>query len=72
MATGPNGEQRPTDVIGAAVMVTWLPVGDATEELCTPSGKVRGGLAGGRARADSMSKEDRTAVAKKAAAARWG
>jgi hypothetical protein len=31
----------------------------------------RGGLKGGKARADKMTAEERTAVAKKAAAARW-
>lgn len=32
----------------------------------------RGGLKGGRARADKLSQEQRTEIAKKAAAARWG
>ncbi|HEY3857832.1 MAG TPA: hypothetical protein VGO67_25895 [Verrucomicrobiae bacterium] len=31
-----------------------------------------GGLKGGKARAESLSKADRKAIAKKAAAARWG
>lgn len=31
----------------------------------------RGGLKGGRARADKLTKEQRVAIAKKAAAARW-
>jgi hypothetical protein len=32
----------------------------------------KGGLKGGKARADSLSPEKRTEIAKKAAAARWG
>ena len=31
-----------------------------------------GGLKGGKARADKLTKEERSAIAKKAAAARWG
>jgi hypothetical protein len=42
-----------------------------TEELKEPSGRVRSGHAGAQARAANMSKEERVAVAKKAAAARW-
>jgi len=63
---------RPADMIGAAIRVAKLSVGIEAEELAAPSGKVRSGIAGGKARAAKMSKEDRSAVAKKAAAARWG
>jgi len=33
MPRGPKGEKRPADVIGAAVMVARLSVGDLQEEL---------------------------------------
>jgi hypothetical protein len=72
MPTGPRGERRPADVIGCAVAVARLSVGDATEATKEPSGRVRSGQAGAKARAEGMSKEDRSAVARKAAAARWG
>lgn len=72
MPTGPKGEKRPADVIGCAVQVARLSVGLETEELREPSGRVRSGHAGAKARAESMSKEERSAVAKKAAVARWG
>ena len=71
MPRGPKGEQRPADVIGNAVMVGRLSVGLATEELKQPSGRVRSGHAGAKARAENMGKEERSAVAKKAASARW-
>ena len=71
MPKGPQGQDRPTDVIGAAIRVARLSVGMEAEELKAPSGKVRSGHAGAKARAASMTKEERIAVAKKAAAARW-
>ena len=72
MPRGPRGEMRPADVIGNAVKVGRLSVGLETEELKEPSGRVRSGHAGAKARAENMSKEERSAVAKKAAVARWG
>ncbi len=72
MATGPRGEKRPADVIGAAIMVGRIATGEIEEHTREPSGKVRSGVAGAKARTENMSKEDRSAVARKAAAARWG
>lgn len=72
MATGPRGENRPSDVIGGAIMVARIAVGEIEEQTREPSGKVRSGRAGAKARAEIMSKEDRSAVARKAAAVRWG
>lgn len=72
MATGPRGERRPSDVIGTAIMVGRIATGEIEEQKRDPSGKVRSGLAGAKARAENMSKEERSAVARKAAAARWG
>lgn len=71
MPRGPRGEQRPADVIGNAVKVARLSVGLEDEELKAPSGRVRSGHAGAKARSENMSKEERSAVARKAAAARW-
>lgn len=72
MPKGPRGESRPADLIGAAVMVGRIATGEIEEHRCEPSGKVRSGLAGAKARAEKMSKEERSAVARKAAGARWG
>ena len=71
MPTGPRGEKRPADLIGAAVLVGRIAVGEVEEHAREPSGKVRSGLAGAKARAATMSKEERSAVARKAAGARW-
>lgn len=72
MPKGPRGESRPADLIGAAVMVGRIATGEIEEHTREPSGKVRSGLAGAKARAENMSKEERSAVARKAAGARWG
>ena len=72
MATGPRGEKRPSDVIGGAIKVARIATGEVEDERRESSGKVRSGLAGAKARAEKMSAEDRSAVARKAAGARWG
>lgn len=71
MPKGPQGQKRPADVIGAAVMVGRLAIGEITEELKQPSGKVKSGRAGAAARAEKLTPEQRTEIAKKAAAGRW-
>lgn len=70
MPKRPQGQERPADVIGNAIMVARLAIGEI-EELKEPSGRVRSGVAGAKARAESMTKEERSAAAKQAAAARW-
>ena len=71
MTKGPQGQRRPADVIGCAVKVARLSVGEESECITPPSGRVRSGLAGAKARTESLSKEDRTKIARKAAAVRW-
>ena len=60
----------PADAIGCAVMVAQLATGELAESLKQPSGKVLSGKAGAKARAEKMTVEERSAVAKKAARAR--
>lgn len=72
MPKGPQGQQRHADVVGNAVLVAKIATGEVKEELRQPSGKVRSGLAGAKARAENMTNEERVATARKAAAARWG
>lgn len=71
MPRGPNGQKRPADVIGAAVLVGKIATGEVEEIPVVKSGKVRSGQAGGAARARALSEEERRAVAQKAAVARW-
>lgn len=74
MPTGPKGQKRPADVIGAAVMVAKIATGEV-EEGAPDSGKnaaaVAMGKKGGAARASSMTPEKRAEIARKAAAKRW-
>jgi hypothetical protein len=72
MPKGPQGQRRPADTIGCAIMVGRLATGEITEILKEPSGKVRSGHAGAAARANKLTREERSAIAKKAAARRWG
>jgi hypothetical protein len=71
MPTGPQGEKRPADVIGAAVMVAKIATGEITEKAVQKSGRVRSAKAGGKARAGKLSREQRSEIAKRAARARW-
>ena len=69
MPRGPKGEKRPADVIGNAVHIMRIATGEIEESA--PSGRVRSGHAGAKARAKALSPEKRSAIAKKAAAKRW-
>ncbi len=76
MPRGPKGEKRPADVIGAAVKVMKIATGEIEETTDADDGKnqaaVELGRKGGRARAEKMSPERRTEIARKAATKRWG
>jgi len=71
MPKGPNGERRPADVIGCAVLIGKIATGEVAETGYAAPGRKRSGKAGGRARAKSLMKEQRVSIAKKAARARW-
>ena len=68
MPRGPNGEKRPADTIGAAVMVAKIATGEIEEDL--PKNRP-GKVNGGKARAESMTPEERKALAGRAAKVRW-
>lgn len=75
MPTGPRGEKRPADVIGAAVMVAKIATGEIEEELepeRDTEAKREAGRKGGKARAESLTPEERAEIARQGAAARWG
>lgn len=72
MPKGPRGEKRPGDVIGAAVMVAKIATGEIADDADDSKAHHReGGKKGGAARAASLSPEERSQIAKKAADARW-
>ena len=65
--------KRPRDANQLAKMIVDLTTGDETEPEMSPKAKAGqlGGLKGGKARADKLSPEERSAIAKKAAEKRW-
>ena len=70
MPRGPNGEKRPADAVGCAVTVAKIATGEIEEEL--PAKTRNGGLKGGKARAEALTPERRSEIARAAARARWG
>ena len=74
MPKGPKGQKRPADVIGNAVKVMRIATGEDDESL-TDDGKdnaaVSLGKRGGDARARSLTDDERSRIARKAAKSRW-
>ena len=73
MPKGPNGEKRPADAIGLAVMIGKIATGeieDTRKDLASAASQL--GSLGGRKRAANMTPERRQEIAKAAAAKRWG
>ena len=74
MPTGPKGQKRPGDVIGAAIKVAKIATGEDADAIVDdgkdPAAKALGAK-GGKARAKNMTPERRAEIARKAAKARW-
>ena len=74
MPKGPQGQKRPADVIGNAVRVMEIATGQREEEF-EDDGKnkaaVELGRKGGKARSAKLTPEQRSEIARKAAAKRW-
>lgn len=70
MPKGPQGQKRPADVIGAAVLIGRIATGEAEESPRLDEGKARAGAVGGQNRAKKLSSEQRAEIAKAGAAAR--
>lgn len=73
MPKGPQGQKRPGDVIGAAIMVGRIATGEIEDTGVNPANehRVRGGQRGGASRATKLSSDERREIAQKAAKARW-
>lgn len=74
MPKGPNGEKRPADAVGLAVLIGKIATGEVedvpADDGRDPAAKALG-KKGGAARAASMTPERRAEIAKQAAAKRW-
>jgi hypothetical protein len=74
MPKGPQGQKRPADVVGGAIKVARISVGDEPDDrqdAPTLSPGAQLGKLGGAARARNMTPEQRSEAAKKAATGRW-
>lgn len=71
MPRGPQGQRRPADAVGCAIMVAKIATGEVVEDVLVRSGRVRSGIAGAKARMQTTTKGHRKKIAEKAAAARW-
>jgi len=71
MPKGPQGQKRPGDVIGAAIMVAKIATGEIEEDAPIAPKKASAGRKGGSARAASLTSQDRAEIARLAAQARW-
>jgi len=70
MPKGPQGQKRPANAIGMSAMVAKIATGEVQETKPT-SGRRASGIAGGKARAASLSGAERSKIAEGAAEARW-
>ena len=70
MPTGPKGQKRPADVTGNAVHVMKVLTGEIGEDAPVEA-KQKAGRKGGAARAKALTPQQRSEIAKTAAAARW-
>ena len=71
MPKGPRGEKRPADVIGAAVLVGRIAVGEAEETPDPKAARKAAGKKGAAARARALTPRERSEIASVAASARW-
>ncbi len=71
MPRGPKGEKRPADVIGNAVHVTRIATGEIDEVVGKVPNRAKGGMKGAKMRAKVLSSQERSDIARVAAAARW-
>lgn len=73
MPKGPQGQKRPADAIGRAIMVAKIATGEIEDDADPSKDHHReGGKKGGAARAAKLTPEERSEIAKKAASKRWG
>lgn len=72
MPKGPNGQKRPADAIGLAVLIGKIATGEIDDDAdSAKSAAAQLGSLGGKKRAANMTPERRKEIAQKAAAKRW-
>ncbi|MEL6582788.1 MAG: hypothetical protein AAFQ36_03055 [Pseudomonadota bacterium] len=71
MPKGPDGQKRPADVIGGAVMVAKIATGETEDTGYVSKNRRKSGVAGAEARKIKLDAERRSEIATQAAIARW-
>lgn len=71
MPKGPNGQKRPADAIGLAVMIGKIATGEIEDDVDATKLKEIRGSAGGVARKSALSPARRKEIASTAAKRRW-
>jgi hypothetical protein len=71
MPKGPSGQRTPADVIGNAVRVMRIATGEEEEDVGVAPKRAKGGRKGAKARARSLTPQERSEIARAAASARW-
>ena len=73
MPKGPRGEKRPADAVARAVMVARIATGEIEDQTDPQlsSAAAELGRKGGKARAQAMTPERRSEIARDAAKKRW-
>lgn len=73
MPKGPQGQRRPADVVGNAVHIARIAIGDIEDTKRAPEKDYtsKAGIEGGKARAGKLSPKKRAEIALKAARSRW-
>lgn len=72
MPKGPQGQKRPADAIGLAVLVGKIATGEIEDDTdATKSAATQLGSLGGKKRAENMTPERRKEIAQRAAKTRW-
>ena len=71
MPKGPQGQKRPADVIGNAVLIAKIATGEIEDTGYQQPAKAKSGRAGAAARAESLTAEERSQIAQIAARSRW-
>ena len=71
MPRGPQGQKRPADPARNALKILKIATGEIEEKLQEPSEEQTHAWAGGCTRAKTLTKAQRSEIARKAAYARW-
>ena len=71
MAKNPKTPTRPRDLSQLAKHIVDITTGEESDESVEPTAIERRGSKGGKARAEKLTSAERSAIARKAALARW-